>query len=223
MAILGGHSITDPEPKYGMVVLGLVAPDAIVRNSTATAGAALVLTKPIGLGIVSTAVKRGIAPPDLIAKAVDLMTTTNQAASEAMIATQTAAATDVTGFGLLGHLHTMLLASGVAGEIDAGEVPLLDPRVLELARSGVVPGGTARNHAFIGPHTDFGPMPESDQLVLADAQTSGGLLIATRDPDGLASALASRGASSALIGSVVAGEPDGSRSPGASRNNRPHW
>jgi selenide,water dikinase len=207
VAVLGGHSITDPEPKYGMVVLGLVAPDAIVRNSTATAGSALVLTKPIGLGIVSTAVKRGTAPPDLLAKAVDLMTTTNQAASEAMIETETAAATDVTGFGLLGHLHKMLNASGVAGEVDAGAVPLLDPRVLELARSGVVPGGTSRNHAFVRPHTDFGRMPEPDQLVLADAQTSGGLLIATGNPDELASALSSRGVPSARIGSVVAGEP----------------
>jgi selenide, water dikinase len=207
VAVVGGHSITDPEPKYGMVVVGLVAPDAIVRNSTAVPGASLVLTKPLGLGIVSTAIKRGVAPGDLLSAAVDLMTTTNAAAAEAMRATGAVAATDVTGFGLLGHLHRMLLASGVSAELDASRVPLLDPRVLTLARDGVVPGGTTRNHAFVRPFADFADLPEVDQLVLADAQTSGGLLIATRHEDALHVALDARGIDHAVVGRVVDGEP----------------
>jgi selenide, water dikinase len=205
--VVGGHSITDPEPKYGMVVVGVVAPDAIVRNSTAVPGASLVLTKPIGLGIVSTAIKRGVAPEDLLAAAVDLMTTTNAAAADAMGETGAVAATDVTGFGLLGHLHRMLLASGVSADLDAERVPLLDPRVLALARDGVVPGGTSRNHAFVRPFVDFGDLPEAEQMVLADAQTSGGLLIATRHEDALRATLDERGVPNAVVGRVVAGEP----------------
>jgi selenide, water dikinase len=207
VAVVGGHSITDPEPKYGMVVVGLVAPDAVVRNSTAVPGASLVLTKPLGLGIVSTAVKRGVAPDDLLEAAVDLMTRTNGAASEAMREAGAAAATDVTGFGLLGHLQRMVLASGVSAELDAGRVPLLDPRVLTLAGDGAVPGGSIRNHAFVRPVTDFDELPEVEQLVLADAQTSGGLLIATRHEDALRVALDARGVDHAVVGRVVEGEP----------------
>ena len=140
--VLGGHSITDPEPKYGMVVLGFVDPRRMLRNSTAVAGDTLVLTKPLGLGVISTAVKRGVATDEMLATAVDLMTTPNRAACEAVHEVGADAATDVTGFGLLGHLHRMLLASGVAAEIDASAVPLIDG-ALDLARSGVVPGGTA--------------------------------------------------------------------------------
>ncbi|MGH2635255.1 MAG: selenide, water dikinase SelD, partial [Actinomycetota bacterium] len=124
-AVLGGHSITDPEPKYGMVALGLAEPDRIVRNSTAVPGARLFLTKPLGLGIVSTAVKRGVAEPALVARAVELMTTLNDDASLAMRETGAEAATDVTGFGLLGHLHRMLRASGVSATIRADAVPVL--------------------------------------------------------------------------------------------------
>jgi selenide, water dikinase len=205
--VAGGHTITDPEPKYGMVALGLVDPDAVVRNSTAPVGAALCLTKPLGLGIVSTAIKRGLADPDLVAIAVDLMTTSNRAASEAMRAADADAATDVTGFGLLGHLHRMLLASGVAAELDATAIPLLDPRILELARRDVIPGGTKRNLAHVRPHTDFGELPEPERAILADAQTSGGLLIAVADPDLLEAACRDHGVPFARIGTVVAGEP----------------
>jgi selenide, water dikinase len=205
--VAGGHTITDPEPKYGMVALGLVDPDAVVRNSTAPVGAALYLTKPLGLGIVSTAIKRGIAEPELVMTAVTLMTTSNRAASEAMQSAHAEAATDVTGFGLLGHLHRMLLASGVAAELDATAVPLLDPAILELARRDVIPGGTKRNLAHVRPHTDFGGLPEPERAILADAQTSGGLLIATRDADKLEEALRDRGVPFARIGAVVAGEP----------------
>ena len=205
--VAGGHTITDPEPKYGMVALGLVDPDAVVRNSTAPVGAALYLTKPLGLGIVSTAIKRGLAEPELVGTAVELMTTSNRAASEGMREADADAATDVTGFGLLGHLHRMLLASGVAADLDANAVPLLDPRILELARSDVIPGGTKRNLAHVRPHTDFGDIPEPERAILADAQTSGGLLVAGSDPDALEAAFRGRDVPFARIGSVVTGEP----------------
>jgi selenide,water dikinase len=207
VAVAGGHSITDPEPKYGMVAIGLAGDGDVVRNSTAKPGDQLVLTKPLGLGIVSTAIKRGVADDDLVAAAVALMTTTNRVAAEAMRGAHASAATDVTGFGLLGHLHRMLLASGAAAELDATAIPLLDRRILDLARSGVVPGGTRRNLAHVRPHTDVGELPEPEQLILADAQTSGGLLIAVQDGRTLASALGGTGVPSAVIGRVTAGEP----------------
>ena len=125
-AVLGGHTITDPEPKYGMVALGRADAEHIVRNSTAQPGAHLLLTKPLGLGIATTALKRGIADPELISRAVDLMATTNADAADAMLIAGADAATDVTGFGLLGHLLRMLQASGVGATIDASAVPVLD-------------------------------------------------------------------------------------------------
>jgi selenide,water dikinase len=207
VVVAGGHSITDPEPKYGMVALGLVDPDEVVRNSTAPAGAGLFLTKPLGLGIVSTAIKRGLADDDLVAAAVELMTTTNRAAAEAMRNAVAEAATDVTGFGLLGHLHRMLEASGAAAELDAGAIPLMNPRVLDLARRDVVPGGTKRNLASVRAHTDFGNLPEPEQMILADAQTSGGLLIAAKHQPSMGSAFRDHDVPFARIGTVVAGEP----------------
>ena len=207
VAVIGGHSITDPEPKYGMVVLGFVDPEHLMTNDAARPGDRLYLTKPLGLGMISTAVKRGVATPEHLSVAVDLMTTTNAAASRAMVAARANAATDITGFGLLGHLHKLLLASGCAGTIDAAAVPLI-PGVLDLARGDVVPGGTERNHAFVNPTTDWGDLTMPEQLVMADAQTSGGLLICTPDPDGLESALRERGVRFAAIGALGAG-PDG--------------
>ncbi|HUF58920.1 MAG TPA: selenide, water dikinase SelD [Actinomycetota bacterium] len=207
VVVAGGHSITDPEPKYGMVAVGLVPPDEVVRNSTAPAGAALYLTKPLGLGIVSTAIKRGLADDDLVAAAIALMTTTNRLASEAMRNADAEAATDVTGFGLLGHLHRMLEASGVAAELDAGAIPLMDPRILEFARRDVVPGGTKRNLAHVRAHTDFDDLPEPERMILADAQTSGGLLIAAKHKPSMESAFDERGVPFARIGTVVAGDP----------------
>jgi selenide,water dikinase len=205
-AVLGGHSITDPEPKFGMVALGIADPHEIVRNSTARPGSRLFLTKPLGLGIVSTAIKRGVAGPELVARAVDVMTTLNDAAAEAMLEAGADSATDVTGFGLLGHLHQMLFASGVSATLDASSVPALTG-VLKLARAGAVAGGTRRNHAFVRPHTDWGELTEPEQLVLADAQTSGGLLVAATDGDRLTEAFERRGVSFAEIGGVVSGEP----------------
>ena len=207
VAVLGGHSITDPEPKYGMVVLGLAAEDDLTRNSTARAGDRLFLTKPLGLGIVSTAIKRGLADEELVHAAVDLMTTTNRAAAEAMRASEVSAATDVTGFGLLGHLQRMLEASGVAARLDAASVPLLDRRVLELARSDVVPGGSKRNLAHVRPLVDFDAATPPEQAILADAQTSGGLLIATERPGPLRAELRGEGIEAAEIGEVIEGPP----------------
>ncbi|MGZ5351920.1 MAG: selenide, water dikinase SelD [Actinomycetota bacterium] len=204
-AVLGGHSITDPEPKYGLVALGLADPERIVRNSTAVAGCRLFLTKPLGLGIVSTAIKRGTADPALVERAVELMTTLNGDAAEAMLEAGAEAATDVTGFGLLGHLHRMLLTSGVAATIDAGAVPVLDG-VLELARDDVVPGGTKRNYTYVSPHLDWGELTSAEEHVLADAQTSGGLLVAAIDGDRLAAELTARRVPFAEIGRVVDGE-----------------
>ena len=212
-AVLGGHSITDPEPKYGMVALGLADPSGIVRNSTAVPGAGLVLTKPLGLGVISTAIKRGVADEALVARAVQVMTTLNADAAEAMREAGAEAATDVTGFGLLGHLHRMLLSSGAAAVIDAPAVPVLEG-ALDLARAGVVPGGTRRNHAFVRPHTDWGELPEPEQVILADAQTSGGLLIAATAGDRLAEELGRRAVTFAEIGRVEEGEPGAIRIAG---------
>jgi selenide,water dikinase len=207
VVVAGGHSITDPEPKYGMVALGLVDPDDVVRNSTAPARAGLFLTKPLGLGIVSTAIKRGIADDDLVAAAIGLMTTTNRAGAEAMHDAGAEAATDVTGFGLLGHLHRMLEASGAAAELDAGAIPLMDTRILDLARSDVVPGGTKRNLAYVRTHTEFGELSEPERLILADAQTSGGLLIAARNEPSMEAAFREHDVPFARIGTVVPGGP----------------
>jgi selenide,water dikinase len=205
-AVLGGHTITDPEPKYGMVALGLAEPERIVRNSTVPAGARLFLSKPLGIGIVTTGHKRGVVSEELLRAAVELMTTPNDAASEAMVAAGAEAATDVTGFGLLGHLHRMLRASGVAARIDAPAIPIL-PGVLGLARDDVVPGGTQRNRAYLRSSVDWGELGRPEQLVLADAQTSGGLLIAARDPDRLVREFDGRGVQWWDLGEAIGGTP----------------
>jgi selenide, water dikinase len=206
VAIVGGHSIHDPEPKYGMAVTGVVDPDRIVRNSTMRAGDRLFLTKPLGLGIISTAIKAGRATPEQLTAAVDTMTTLNAAASEVMLEVGVSAATDVTGFGLLGHLAIALAVSGVSAELDAAAIPLLTG-TLDLARAGVVPAGTHANHAFVSPNVDWGSLSEPEQHVLADAQTSGGLLISAPDDSSraLQEGLIRRGVTAAEIGLVREG------------------
>jgi selenide,water dikinase len=204
--VLGGHSIVDPEPKYGMVVIGTVGTGNVVSNAGARAGDTLLLSKPIGLGIATTAVKRGLAPRGLEARAVEIMATSNAATAEAMRAAGVRAATDITGFGLLGHLGEMLRASGVAAHLDAAGVGLL-PGTLALAEQGCVPGGSERNLEDLGSSVDWGGLPAHEQLVLADAQTSGGLLMASSDPDLLAEELTSRGVTAARIGRVREGVP----------------
>jgi selenide,water dikinase len=206
VAVVGGHTITDPEPKYGMAVTGFVDPNRLVRNSTAPAGATLYLTKPLGLGVISTAIKRGVANEEQIWLAVETMTELNAEASEAMVEAGADAATDVTGFGLLGHLRGMLHASGVAAVVDAGAVDIL-PGVVDLARDGVIPGGTRRNHEFVTPWVTWGELDEVEQLILADAQTSGGLLIASSTPGALEAAFGSRGLHLQRIGRTEEGSP----------------
>ena len=176
--IVGGHSIDDREPKYGLAVAGLVHPDRILRNSTARAGDHLILTKALGMGIVSTAIKRELASEDLIARAVAVMVTLNKDAALAAIEIGAHACTDVTGFGLLGHLRGMTSASRVGAQVRVHRVPVLR-EVVELAAQDVVPGGTKRNLAFAQEVADFDAAVDPVQrLILADAQTSGGLLVA---------------------------------------------
>jgi selenide,water dikinase len=205
VAVVGGHTITtEREPLFGMVAIGFVDPSRVVRNSTAQPGMRLVLTKPIGTGLIATALKRDVLGSGQLEAAVATMATLNAAAASAMTATQAGAGTDVTGFGLLGHLRRMLEASGVAAEVDATAVPLL-PGVLDLASRDVVPGGTKRNHAWLRSTTDWGELTVPEQLVLADAQTSGGLLIATHQVDALRAALEFRGVANAEVGRIVEG------------------
>jgi selenide,water dikinase len=176
--IIGGHSVDDKEPKYGLAVTGVVHPDRILRNSTARPGDRLILTKPLGMGIISTAIKRERASADLIERAVRVMTTLNKDAALAAIEVGVDACTDITGFGLLGHLHEMTAGSRCGARIRFSQVPFLDG-VTELARQGMVPGGTQRNLAYVEPSVTFDAAIDSVQrLLLADAQTSGGLLLA---------------------------------------------
>lgn len=180
LAILGGHSVDDPEPKYGLVALGTVHPGRIVRNVGAKPGDALILTKPLGMGILTTAIKRGLASEAVIAQAAEVMSRLNRDASLAMLRAGTAvhAATDVTGFGLLGHLSEMLGGGSVGARLDLEAVPVLT-EAWDFAAKDVVPGGTRRNLASVEAFMDWSSrLDEVQRLVLADAQTSGGLLIA---------------------------------------------
>ena len=208
--LLGGHSVDDPEPKYGMAVIGEVHPDRIVTNAGARAGDALVLTKPIGTGALTTALKRDLLSETDIAPAVASMTTLNGAAARAMSEVGAHAATDVTGFGLLGHLRTLLEASVAAAEVRGAAVPLL-ARAREAVERGAVPAGTQRNADHVADMVTFAPAVDATtRLLLADAQTSGGLLIAVAPEraDALIVALRREGTpAAALIGRVVAGTP----------------
>jgi selenide,water dikinase len=204
--VAGGHTITATEPIYGMVAVGFVDADRLLRNATGRPGQALILTKPLGVGMITTAIKRERATPEQAEAAVRTMTTLNAAAASAALEAGVGTATDVTGFGLLGHLRKLLEASGVAARVDASAVPVL-PGVLGLARAGVVAGGTRRNHAWLNATTAWGELTEPEQLVLADAQTSGGLLLATEDTGALGGALSERGVAWARIGELVQGPP----------------
>jgi selenide,water dikinase len=208
----GGHSIDDAEPKYGLAVVGTVDPARVLTNRSARAGDALVLTKPIGLGVISTALKRDAAPPELVAEAIRVMTTLNAGARDAALALAPGvvhAATDVTGFGLLGHLRELLVGSGLAADLDPSAVPVIDG-VRALLGAGMVAGGTQRNHAFVDDSVTWNGLPSDDQLLLADAQTSGGLLLAVGPDavDDLVRELDARGTlAAAVIGHTRAGDP----------------
>ena len=205
--IVGGHTIDDAEPKYGVAVTGTIHPDHIITNAGARRGDVLILTKPIGTGIITTALKAGRAPGDVVEAAVRGMARLNAAASAAMVAAGALAATDVTGFGLLGHLGEMAAASGVSARVSAGAVPVL-PGTLELLGQGYIPGGSRRNLEYLGARARFaeGLAPDLPQL-LADAQTSGGLLIAIapESVDALLSTLREHGDGAAVIGEIGAG------------------
>lgn len=177
--IIGGHTVDDKEPKYGLTVTGVIDPAGIVYNSTAQVGDILFLTKPIGTGITATAIKRGIAGEGAIKRVTEIMTTLNKGASEAMVSVGVNACTDVTGYGLLGHLGEMTRGSGVGARIHARAVPVIQAaKDLIDADPGIAPGGTKNNLEFVKAFVNFDPgLTEAERLLLADAQTSGGLLI----------------------------------------------
>ncbi len=201
IAVVGGHSIDDPEPKYGMSVTGTVHPDELISNAGAQAGDVLVLTKPLGVGAITTARKRGNRDDDLLARGVATMTQLNDAASAAARAAGASAMTDVTGFGLLGHLHSLGRASGVAALIDSAAVPAIDG-VLELLDSDdAVSGGSRRNGEYADTFTTFAAgVDAARRRLICDATTSGGLLIAVR-PEAAGSL------PGPIVGEIVAGEP----------------
>jgi selenide,water dikinase len=207
VALVGGHSVDDPEPKFGLAVTGTVHPDRIVRSSGASPGSDLVLTKPLGTGIVSTAIKQEKASGAAIAQVVEVMSRLNAEASTAMLEVGVEAATDVTGFGLVGHLLEMLDGAASA-RLDFPAIPVLDD-ALALAEQGFIAGGTKRNHETMRSSVEVRALSAAEEIVLFDAQTSGGLLIAV-DPGKtprLLDALGANGVEGASkIGRLVEGD-----------------
>ena len=175
MAIIGGHTISDPEPKYGMAVTGEVDPDNMLTNAGLQPDQDLILTKPLGVGVITTAIKAGIAGKEIINAAVSSMTQLNDIASQVAVSAGASGGTDVTGFGLLGHLGKMALTSNVDAVIDVANIAFL-PGAKQYAEDGVIPGGTRRNLVWVENQIDAGSYDETDLLLLADAQTSGGLI-----------------------------------------------
>jgi selenide, water dikinase len=209
--VLGGHSIDDPEPKYGMAVTGVVHPRHILTNAGGRAGDVLLLTKPIGSGIATTAIKRGLASPELTARVIAVMAQLNRRAGEVFAARRFAvhALTDVTGFGLLGHLSELVHGARLRARLYLSHVPVIEG-VAALARAGVVPAGSVSNLEHFGAEIRFPDgLPRDVQLVLADAQTNGGLLAAIPARDGLRAerALARAGVDAAVVGELLQGRP----------------
>ncbi|MET9826518.1 selenide, water dikinase SelD [Streptomyces sp. NPDC006349] len=193
----GGHSVDDPEPKYGMAVTGVADPERLLRNDAGRPGLPLSLTKPLGLGVLNN---RHKATGERFEEAVATMVALNRDASAAALAAGATCATDVTGFGLLGHLHKLARASGVTAVLDPAAVPYLDG-AREAVREGYVSGGTRRNLEWVAPFTDFGRADADTRLLLADAQTSGGLLVAGEVPGApVIGELVPRGAHSVVLG-----------------------
>ncbi|HKN55278.1 MAG TPA: selenide, water dikinase SelD [Amycolatopsis sp.] len=176
--LAGGHSIDDPEPKYGLAVTGVADPDRLMRNDTGAAGTPLTLTKPLGIGVLNS---RHKATGERFEAAIEAMTTLNADASEAAVTAGIRCATDVTGFGLLGHLYKLARSSGVTAVVNSAAVPYLEG-ARQALRDGYVSGGTRRNLDWVRPHADLSTVDESEALLLADAQTSGGLLLAGEIP-----------------------------------------
>ncbi len=179
--IAGGHTVDDPEPKFGLAVVGEADPDQLLTNTGFRPGDVLVLTKPLGIGVITTAIKAGTAPDDVVHGALDCMTRLNAEAARVALDAGATGATDVTGFGLLGHLGRAVMESGVDAEIDVGAVPLLEG-ARALAETGSIPGGSRRNLAWVDERLDRGNHDELDVLLLADAQTSGGLVFGASPP-----------------------------------------
>jgi selenide,water dikinase len=216
--VVGGHTIDDAEPKFGLSVLGIVDPDRVIRNVGARPGDRLVLTKPIGTGIIGTALKRGLEDEESARDVIESMATLNRAAAEAMQEVGVSAGTDVTGFGIAGHLHEMLEGSGCAANLRFEAIPVF-AKALDYARQGVVPGRTADVIEYASAFVDWPEHPVADATddaaalglwrVLCDPQTSGGMLISIPADrvDRLVAALDARGVTAAVIGEVVDGEP----------------
>jgi len=209
VVLLGGHSVEDPEPKYGLAVTGICHPERVITNAGARPGDLLVLTKPLGTGVITTALKAACAPPEAFRAAAETMAALNRDASLAMREVGVHACTDITGFGLLGHALEMARASGVALRFAAGAVPLL-PFARDLAAQGFVPGGAYANRQHLAGHVTFDPgVPEELQMLLYDPQTSGGLLmaVATERLAALLEALRQRNVAAAVIGRAEEGAP----------------
>ena len=208
--LVGGHSIDDAEPKYGLSVTGIVHPDHILSNAKAIPGDVLILTKPLGVGIITTGIKRGIVSPEAEAEVIEVMATLNKGAAEAAIEVGVHAVTDVTGFGFLGHLHEMLQASRCSAEVYASAVPVLDS-VWECIKQKAIPAGTQANRRHLEGEVDFAPdVSEEVQIVLFDAVTSGGLLLAV--PEERVDLLIKRlemykTPAAAVVGRIQKGEP----------------
>ena len=207
--IVGGHTIDDKEPKFGLSVMGIVQPERVVRNLGALDGDALFLTKPVGTGIMATAIKNGLETEQTARDVIESMAMLNRLACEAMVEVGVRAATDVTGFGLIGHVHEMASASGVSAWLDVAAVPVFD-RAFGYAADGVIPGRTNDLLAWAAEFTDWRAEQDAETWlrVLLDPQTSGGLLmaVAPERADALADALASRDVLAARIGGIAAGE-----------------
>lgn len=206
VSVVGGHSVDDPEPKFGLSVTGFVHPDRIVRKTGAAPGDVLVLTKPLGMGIISSAIKEGAASPELATRGIEIMVALNAGASEAMVTEGASAATDVTGFGLIGHLLQMLNGE-LAATLRFADVPVVSEAV-DLARAGILPGGSKRNFESHRGAVDQHDLEQAERAVLFDAQTSGGLLIAIAPERGeaLLEELQRVGVEeAAIIGEVVEG------------------
>jgi selenide,water dikinase len=205
-ALIGGHTIRNPEPVYGMSVTGIVHPKRILTNANAKAGDLLVLTKPLGTGIATTAIKRGIASEKLAARVVRAMKQLNGAGADVAERRLVKAATDITGFGLLGHLANILRASSVGAELIANKVPTFGDEVFNLMEQDCVPGGTRANLESANEIVDWSDTPEPLRILLADAQTSGGLLLCVQEKN-LASVLrivrSHRTPVAAVIGRIV--------------------
>jgi len=205
VALLGGHTVDDPIIKFGLSVTGTVNPDAIWTNSGAEVGDVLILTKPLGIGVITTAIKEQVASEEAMGAALSSMRTLNKAARDAAVSVGPNACTDVTGFGLTGHLYQMMRASGVTTRVQADQVPLLTG-ALELARQGVGPGGTGRNKDYFGGFVSLASTVEAAVAeLLFDPQTSGGLLlsVAGEKTEAMLAAMAAQGVPAAVIGEVT--------------------